>query len=90
MPDALPPADHNVNGIAADRLRSIVDRIERISEERKALGDDVSDLYKEAVSAGYDKKALKRLIRVRARDPGEVEEEDALVEVYKSALGMGS
>jgi uncharacterized protein (UPF0335 family) len=75
-------------GIAADRLRSIVDRIERIHEERKALGQDVSDIYSEAKSAGFDVKALKELIRIRAKDAGEQEEMETLVDVYRRALGM--
>jgi uncharacterized protein (UPF0335 family) len=68
-------------------LRSIVERIERLHEERKALAADVSDIFKEAVSAGFDKKALRALIRVRAQELAEVEELDALLAVYRRALG---
>jgi len=75
-------------GIAADRLRSIVDRIERIHEERKALGQDISDIYAEAKSAGFDVKALKELIRIRAKEPAEQEELETLLDVYRRALGM--
>ena len=78
----------SAGGIAADRLRSIVERIERLSEERKALGDDISDIYKEAKSSGFDKRALKRLIQIRSREEAEVEEEETLVDVYRHALGM--
>jgi uncharacterized protein (UPF0335 family) len=88
MPDSLPLSGHNVGGVAVDRLRSIVERIERLSEERKALSNDVSDIYKEAVSAGFDKKALRALIRVRAQEPAEVEEQENLLDVYRRALGM--
>jgi uncharacterized protein (UPF0335 family) len=88
MPDALPLSGHNVGGVAAERLRSIVDRIERLHEERKALGSDVSDIYKEAKSAGFDVKALRALIRVRAQEPAEVEEQETLLDVYRRALGM--
>ena len=92
MPDALPPSDHNVtvNGIAADRLRSIVERIERLHAERKDLAADVSDIFKEAKSAGFDVPTLRALIRVRARDPAEVEEMETLLDVYRRALGMGA
>lgn len=88
MPGDAPSAGHNVGGVAADQLRSIVDRIERLHEERKALSSDISDIYKEAASAGYDRKALRRLIQIRTREAAEVEEEDELVDVYKRALGM--
>jgi uncharacterized protein (UPF0335 family) len=75
-------------GIAADRLRSIVDRIERIHEERKALAQDISDLYSEAKSAGFDVPALKELIRIRAKEPLKQEELETLLDVYRRALGM--
>lgn len=77
----------SVNGVAADRLRSLVERIERLHEERKALGDDVADIYKEAKSAGFDVKALRACIRVRAQEPAELEEHETLVDVYRRALG---
>lgn len=88
MPGDAPSAGHNVGGVAADRLRSIVDRIERLHEERKALSSDISDIYKEAKSAGFDVKVLRALIRVRAQDPGDVEEQETLLDVYRRALGM--
>ena len=68
MGDAAPGEGHNVGGIAAKRLRSIVDRIERLHEERKALSSDISDIYKEAKSAGFDVPVLRELIRKRAKD----------------------
>lgn len=88
MPDSLPLSGHNMGGIAAERLRSLVERIERLHEERKTLGADVSDIYKEAKSAGFDVKALRALIRVRAQEPAEVEELETLLDVYRRALGM--
>lgn len=89
MPDGTGPIKTvAVGGIAADRLRSIVERVERLHEERKALGDDIKDIYSEAKSAGFEVKAIKILLRVRAQDPAAAEEIDALVEVYKRALGM--
>ena len=75
-------------GFAADRLRSIVERIERLHEERTALGHDISDIYKEAKSAGFDVKVLRALMRVRAQDPCDVEEAETLLDVYRRALGM--
>lgn len=88
MPDSLPLSGHNVGGVAADRLRSIVDRIERLHEERKALSSDVSDIYQEAKSAGFNVKVVRALIRVRAQEPAEVEENETLLDVYRRALGM--
>lgn len=75
-------------GIASDRLRSIVDRIERLSEERKAIGDDIADIFKEAKSAGLDVKALRQLIRNRRQDAAEREELELLVATYERALGQ--
>jgi uncharacterized protein (UPF0335 family) len=74
-------------GVAADRLRSIVDRIERLSEERKNLGVDITEIYKEAKFNGLDVKALRQLIREQRQDEAEREERETLVEVYRRALG---
>lgn len=75
-------------GIAADRLRSLVDRIERLNEERKALAADIKDIYAEAKSAGFDVKVLRQLIRIRKQEAAEVEEQETLLDVYRRALGM--
>jgi uncharacterized protein (UPF0335 family) len=75
-------------GIAADRLRSIVERIERLEEERKALSGDIRDIYAEAKSAGFDVKVLRQLIRIRRQEPADVEEQESLLDVYRRALGM--
>jgi uncharacterized protein (UPF0335 family) len=75
------------NSISADRLRSIVDRIERLEEERKALGSDIKDIYTESKSAGFDVKVLRQLIRIRRMDQSEWEEQETLLDVYRNALG---
>ena len=75
-------------GIAADRLRSIIERIERLEEERKALGSDIKDIYAEAKSAGFDVKIVRQLIRIRKQEPAEVEEQETLLDIYRRALGM--
>lgn len=75
-------------GVAADRLRSIVERIERLEEERKALAGDIKDIYTEARSAGFDSKVLRQLIRLRRQEPAEVQEQESLLDVYRHALGM--
>ncbi len=74
--------------IAADRLRGIVERIERLEEERKALSGDIKDIYAEAKSAGFDVKVLRALISMRRKEPAEVEEQETLLDVYRRALGM--
>lgn len=86
MTDA-PTTGHN-SDIAADRLHSIVDRIERLNDERKALGSDIKDIYTEAKSAGFDVKVLRALIRDKKKDPAEVEEFETLLGTYRKALGL--
>jgi uncharacterized protein (UPF0335 family) len=85
---AVSEEDIKTGGVAADRLRSLVERIERLEEERKALGSDIKDIYAEAKSAGYDIKVLRQLIRIRKQEPAEVEELETLLDVYRRALGM--
>lgn len=75
-------------GVASDRLRSLVERIERLEEERKALASDIKDIYAEAKSAGFDVKVLRQLIRIRKQEAAEVEEQETLLDVYRRALGM--
>ncbi|MDB5314832.1 MAG: hypothetical protein JWO26_244 [Rhodospirillales bacterium] len=77
-----------VGGIAGDRLRSIIERIERLEEERKSLGDDIKDIYAEAKSAGFDVKVLRQVIRIRKQEPADVEEQETLLDLYRRALGM--
>lgn len=80
--------DTNTGGIAADRLRSIIDRIERLEEERKSLATDIKDIMAEAKSAGFDPAAIRVLLKIRKQDPAEVEEREALLVLYCQALGM--
>jgi len=75
-------------GIAADRLRSIIERVERLEEERKALAGDIKDIFSEAKSAGFDVKVIKQIIRLRKQEPAEVEEQETLLDIYRRALGM--
>jgi uncharacterized protein (UPF0335 family) len=84
----VPANTRKVAGIAVDRLRSLVERIERMEEEKKALGSDIRDIYAEAKSAGFDVRVLRQLIRLRRQEPNEVEEQESLLDVYKRALGM--
>ena len=84
------PADDRAapGGIAADRLRSIIERVERLEEERRALGSDIKDIFAEAKSAGFDVKVIRQIIRIRRQEPAEVEEQETLLDVYRRALGM--
>lgn len=84
---AVEKTETKTGGIAAERLRSLVDRIERLEEERKALGGDIKDIYAEAKSAGFDCKVLRRLIRERKQEPADLEEQETLLDIYRRALG---
>jgi uncharacterized protein (UPF0335 family) len=77
-----------VGGVAADRLRSIIERIERLEEERKALSSDIKDIFSEAKSAGFDIKVIRQIIILRKKEPAEVEEMETLLDIYRRALGM--
>jgi uncharacterized protein (UPF0335 family) len=76
-------------GVAADQLKSFVERIERLEEEKKTLSDDIKDVYAEAKGNGFDVSILREVIRIRKTDKSEREEKDALLELYMQALGMG-
>lgn len=72
----------------AARLKSIVDRVERLEEEKSAIGVDIKDIFTEAKSAGFDVKVLRHVIRLRKKSDNERDEEETLLALYKSALGM--
>lgn len=74
--------------IAADQLRSFVERVERLNEEKKSISDDIKDVYTEAKGNGYDSKVMKTLIKERAKDREARQEERAILELYETALGM--
>ncbi|MEQ8966879.1 MAG: DUF2312 domain-containing protein [Azospirillaceae bacterium] len=75
-------------GIAADRLRSFVERIERLEEEKAALSADVREVYAEAKSVGFDTKVLRQVIKLRKMEQADRQEQEQLLETYLSALGM--
>ncbi len=75
-------------GIAADRLRSLIERVERLEEERRGLASDIKDIFAEAKSAGFDVKVLRQLIALRKQQPSEVDEHETLLDLYRRALGM--
>jgi uncharacterized protein (UPF0335 family) len=74
--------------VTASELRQFVERYERLEAERRDLADQMKEVMAEARARGYDVKVLKKLIAVRKREPAEVSEEEAILELYKSALGM--
>jgi uncharacterized protein (UPF0335 family) len=78
----------DVGGIAGDRLKSFIERIERLEEERKALGDDIKEVYAEAKGTGFDPKIMRQVIRLRRMDKDDLDEQESLIDVYKRALGM--
>lgn len=71
-----------------DRLELLISRIERLTEERKAIQSDIADVYTEAASAGYDKKVLRQVVKLRAMRPDERQEMQAVLDAYLAALGM--
>jgi uncharacterized protein (UPF0335 family) len=73
---------------AKDQLKSIIERIERLEEEKKTISDDIRDVYAESKGNGYDVKALRAIIRLRKQDPNERQEQETILETYMQALGM--
>mgnify|MGYP001609234041 FL=1 len=75
-------------GITGERLKSFIERVERLEEEKAALAADIKDVYAEAKSAGFDVKIIRQLIRIRKADPQDRREQEELLELYMSAIGM--
>lgn len=74
--------------VASERLRLLIERIERLAEEKQNISDDIKDVYLEAKSAGFDTKAMKQIIRLRKKEKAERDAEEAMIELYKDALGL--
>jgi len=74
--------------VAAGQLRALIERIERLEEEKKTIADDIKDVFAEAKGTGFDTKALRTIIRLRKKDAAERAEEEAIVDLYMAALGM--
>ena len=89
MPDGSAVSKKTKAGpISADRLKSFVERIEKLEEERQALGGDLRDIYSEAKGVGYDVKTLRKLVALRKLDAADRAEQESLLDIYKHALGM--
>ncbi|MFB0873066.1 MAG: DUF2312 domain-containing protein [Sphingobium sp.] len=74
--------------VAADQLRLLIERIERLEEEKKGIGDDIKDVYLEAKATGYDVKIMRQIIRLRKMQPHDRQEMEAILQTYLAALGM--
>jgi uncharacterized protein (UPF0335 family) len=74
--------------VAADQLRLFIERIERLEEEKKGTADDIADVYSEAKSNGYDTKIMREIVKLRRLETHSRQERDALLETYRSALGL--
>lgn len=72
-----------------DRLRLLIERIERLEEEKKGIADDIRDVYGEAKAVGYDPKIMRQIVRLRKMKPDDRSEMETILDVYKSALGLG-
>jgi uncharacterized protein (UPF0335 family) len=80
--------DPATTSFAKDQLKSIIERIERLEEEKKAIADDIRDVYAEAKGEGYDGKTMRAVVRLRKMEKDARDEADALLETYRAALGM--
>ena len=78
----------DVSEVAGDQLRSFVERIERLEEEKKTIADDIKDVYAEAKGNGFDTKVLRRVISLRKQDQNERQEQEAILDLYLQSLGM--
>jgi uncharacterized protein (UPF0335 family) len=74
--------------VAADELRLLIERAERLEEEKKGISDDIKDVMAEAKGRGYDPKAIRKILSIRKKKKEEYQEEEAILEVYMQALGM--
>jgi len=80
----------NTESVAGDQLRAFIERVERLAEEKDAISADIREVYAEAKGNGFDVPILRQIIRIRKMDPHKRMEQEALLELYMSALGMGA
>ena len=74
--------------VAAGQLRAFIERIERLEEEKQTIADDIKEVYAEMKGSGFDTKAVRTIVRLRKKDQAERQEEEAMLDLYKAALGM--
>ncbi|PRD44073.1 DUF2312 domain-containing protein [Phyllobacterium phragmitis] len=75
--------------VAVGQLRAFIERIERLEEEKKTISEDIKEVYAEMKGTGFDTKAVRTIIRLRKKEDQERQEEEAMIQLYKDALGMG-
>ena len=80
----------STDSVAQDQIRAFIERIERMEEEKKAIADDIKEIYAEAKGNGFDTKVLRQIVRIRKQDASERMEQEALLELYMAALGMAA
>lgn len=85
-PEAIGQGDPN--SVAADQLKSIINRIERLEDEKAGIAGDIKDVYAEAGANGFDIKTLRKIVALRRKDHDERQEEEAILSLYLNALGM--
>jgi uncharacterized protein (UPF0335 family) len=78
----------DVGGVAGEQLKSFIERIERLEEEKRALSGDIKEVYAEAKGTGFEPKIMRQIIKLRKMDKEEVDQEESLLDLYKRALGM--
>lgn len=88
MATATAVKEETAHSFAKDQLKAIIARIEKLEEEKKAISDDIRDVYAEAKGTGFDVKALRTVVRMRKQDANERQEQEAILETYLHALGM--
>ena len=85
---AASPMPVDTQSVAADQLKSFIERIERLEEEKAALAGDIKEVFLEAKGNGFDTKAMRKILSLRKKDHAERQEEEAILELYRQALGM--
>src|SRR5258708_10187281 len=78
----------DVGGVAGAQLKSLIERIERLEEEKRALGEDIKEVFAEAKGSGFDPKIMRQIIKIRRMDKDDLDEQEALLDVYMRPLGM--
>ena len=86
--DDAPNDTQDVGGVAGKRLKSFLDRIERLEEEKKGLAEDIKEIYAEAKGTGFDVKTMRKILKLRKMETDERREEEELLELYKAAIGL--
>jgi uncharacterized protein (UPF0335 family) len=88
MPATAAAQEQPTTSFAKEQLKAVIERVERLEEEKKAIADDIKDVYAEAKAHGFDVKALRTIVRLRKQDSDERKEQEAILETYMHALGM--